>query len=131
MKRFFMFSLVICFLLFTVGCDEKKTINAIRVGQATAKTLAMSTYTAVTLLHTSGKITDSQWQKFEAVYARYSTADTLLTDALKAWDSGVGKPTVERIQILLENLNAIIGDINELIDAWKIKTEKVVVITVK
>ena len=108
-------------LLACIGCDEKKTIAAIRTGQATAQTLALSTYTAVTLLHTGGKITDAQWGKFEAVYARYSTANTLLTDALKAWDSGVGKPTVERIQGLLENLNAIIGDLNALIDAWHVR----------
>ena len=107
--------------LLLVGCDEKKTIAAIRTGQATAQTLALSTYTAVTLLHTGGKITDAQWVKFEAVYARYGTANTLLTDALKAWDSGVGKPTVERIQGLLENLNAIIGDLNALIDAWHVR----------
>ena len=103
------------------GCDEKKAIAAIRTGQATAQTLAMSTYTAVTLLHTGGKITDAQWEKFQSVYTRYSTANTLLTDALKAWDGGVGKPTVERIQVLLESLNTVIGDINALIDAWKVE----------
>ena len=107
--------------LLLVGCDEKKTIAAIRTGQATAQTLALSTYTAVTLLHTGGKITDAQWVKFEAVYARYSTANTLLTDALKAWDSGVGKPTVERVQVLLESLNTVIGDLQALIDAWHVR----------
>ena len=103
------------------ACDEKKTIAAIRTGQATAQTLALSTYTAVTLLHTGGKITDAQWAKFEAVYQRYATANQLLTTALAAWDSGVGKPTVERIQGLLENLTAIIGDLNALIDAWHVR----------
>ncbi len=107
--------------LLLTACDEKKTIAAIRTGQATAQTLALSTYTSVTILHTSGKITDEQWTKFEAVYQRYATANTLLTTALAAWDSGVGKPTVERIQGLLENLNAIIGDLNALIDAWHVR----------
>ena len=107
--------------LLLTACDEKKTIAAIRTGQATAQTLAMSTYTAVTLLHTGGKITDAQWGKFQAVYTRYSTANTLLTDALKAWDGGVGKPTVERIQVLLESLNTVIGDLQALIDAWHVR----------
>ena len=131
MKKFFAILSILCLLLFAAGCDEKKTIQAIRTGQATAQTLALSTYTAVTILHTSGKITDAQWAKFEAVYQRYSTANTLLTDALKAWDSGVGKPTVERIQVLLESLNVVIGDINELIDAWKIKTAQLPVVRLR
>mgnify|MGYP003592728428 CR=1 FL=1 len=124
MKKLVTVGIVICFLLFAVGCDEKKTIQSIRVGQTTAKSLAMATYTAVTLMHSTGKITDAQWARFEAVYERYTTADTLLTDSLKAWDSGIGKPTVERIQLLLENLNTIVGDINALIDAWKVECVK-------
>lgn len=120
MKKLFAIFALFC-LLAVAGCDEKKTIQAIRTGQATAQTLALSTYTAVTILHTSGKITDAQWAKFEAVYQRYSTANNLLTDALKAWDSGVGKPTVERIQVLLESLNVVIGDLNALIDAWHVR----------
>ena len=130
MKRIIAVLAILC-LFAAAGCDEKKTIQAIRTGQATAQTLALSTYTAVTILHTSGKITDAQWAKFEAVYQRYSTANTLLTDALKAWDAGVGKPTVERIQVLLESLNQIIGDINELIDAWKIKTAQLPVVRLR
>ena len=113
---------ILCLLAAGSACDEKKTIAAIRTGQATAQTLAVSTYTAVTLLHTSGKITDAQWQKFVAVYERYATANTLLTDSLKAWDSGVGKPTVERIQVLLESLNVVIGDLQQLIAAWNVRT---------
>ena len=121
MKRITALILLAVLPLLMTACDEKKTIAAIRTGQATAQTLAMSTYTAVTLLHTGGKITDAQWAKFEAVYARYATANTLLTDALKAWDSGVGKPTVERVQVLLDSLNQVITDINALIDAWHVR----------
>ena len=112
---------ILCLLAAGSACDEKKTIAAIRTGQATAQTLAVSTYTAVTLLHTGGKITDEQWAKFEAVYQRYATANTLLTTALAAWDSGVGKPTVERITALLGDLNAIITDLQALIDAWHVR----------
>lgn len=123
MKRITALILLAAIPFLLTACDEKKAIAAIRTGQATAQTLAMSTYTAVTLLHTGGKITDAQWEKFQAVYQRYATANTLLTTSLAAWDSGVGKPTVERIQGLLENLNAIIGDLQALIDAWHVRVQ--------
>lgn len=131
MKKLFAILAVSCLLLCTTGCDEQKTINAIKTGQTMAATLAGSTYTAFTLAHQSGKITDEQWNKFLGVWEKYKTANQLMIDGIEAWEKGVDKPTIERLQILLANLNQIIEDVNALIDAWNLRTVEMPKVGVK
>lgn len=114
--------LAIIFCLPLTGCDEEKTVQSIRTGAAGVQAAATALYTSLHAAYATGQITEAQWTNYCGIYARYTTANQTLMDCLKVWQLGAKKPTMERLQVLFENLNVIIADMNKLIGAWKVKT---------
>ena len=120
MKKIAVFFVLICFL-FTIACDEKKTIESIRLGDTVSNTTLITLHTSLAALHAMGKISDENWAKIEKIWGTYEAARKTLLDLLDTWEAGVNKPPLERIMIAFANMNRIIVDIKELIDSLGVK----------
>lgn len=118
MKRILCVLILLLLPLCLTACDEQKTINAIRVGQTATNAAGQALYASLSLAHAAGQISDARWQQFLSAWNKYVAANQLLTDGLATWESGVGKPPLERLQALLTNLNVLITDIRALIESW-------------
>lgn len=121
MKKLIFLSAILFVLLAASACKEEDVIFYAGTTLAAAETAGTVFNAAYVARCASGQATPEQCAKWESVYQKFTATLDTAKLALAEYEKLKGKPAEEKLRIILADLNTIVAQIRELIEAWKHK----------